>query len=117
LQLKLDGSFDMNHFVCIAAFWLLAGLAQADTFELSDPANEMYAEQKAREEQRAQEDSEPAQAVAPAPVPAPTGNTLCTIDTENGACTCIDKALARKLSLSQEECVARIMQSLEGQKQ
>jgi len=109
----------MSHVALIAALLLTAGLAQADTFELSDPANEMYAEQQAREEQRAQEESELTQAPAPAPAPVPvtTGNTLCTIDTENGACTCIDKALARKLSLSQEECVARIMQSLEGQKQ
>jgi len=102
----------MNHVALIAALLLMAGLAQADTFELSDPANEMYEDQKAREEQRVREEFEPMEEP-----PAPTGNTLCTIDTDNGACSCIDKVLARKLSLSQEECVALIMQSLEGQKQ
>jgi hypothetical protein len=102
----------MNHIALIAALLLLAGLAQADTFELSDPANELYEEQKAREEQRLREDFEPMQEA-----PAPTGNTLCTIDTDNGACSCIDKVLARKLSLSQEECVALIMRSLEAQKE
>jgi hypothetical protein len=102
----------MNHFALIAALLLTAGLIQADTFELSDPAKELSEYQKAQEEQRVREEFEPMQEA-----PAPTGNTLCTIDTDNGACSCIDKVRARKLSLSQEECVARIMHSLKGQKE
>ena len=95
----------MNHFACIAALFLLASLAHADTFELSDPANEMYEEEKARKEQPARGESTPVQ--------APAGDTLCTIDTANGNCSCIDKKLARKLSISQEDCVAQVMKALE----
>lgn len=94
----------MKHLASIAVLCLLAGLANADTFELSDPANEMYEEEKTRKEQQAQDE-----------VPTmklPAGNVLCTVDTSSGSCSCIDKELARKLPLSQQECVAEVLRAL-----
>jgi hypothetical protein len=95
----------MNHFAWIATLCLLTGLAQADTFELSDPANEMYEEEKARKERLARGESAPMQTAA--------GNILCTIDTTNGSCTCIDKEMAKKLSISQQDCVNQVRKALE----
>jgi len=94
----------MNHLACIAALCLLAGLVQADTFELSDPANEMYEEQKAQKE--------PLEPSKPHQMQLPVWNALCSIDTATGSCSCIDKNLARKLSMSQEECVDQVLKAL-----
>ena len=95
----------MQRFALIALLCLSAGLARAGTFELSDPANEMYEEQQAKGEwQEAPYEAEPR--------PAVSDNTLCSVDMATGACTCIDKELAKKLSMTREECVARVMESL-----
>jgi len=95
----------MTRFALIAALSLLAGLAQAGTFELSDPANEMMEERNAPQEAPLNQGE-----VQPAPVL--TGDTLCTVDTDSGACSCIDKKMARKLSLSQDQCAAQVLQAL-----
>ena len=95
----------MQRVVLIVLLCLPAGLACADTFELSDPANQML------KDQQAMEDWEPEQ-YEPEPRPAGSDNTLCSVDTASGACTCIDKKLAKKLLMTREECVERVMESL-----
>lgn len=100
----------MPRLALIVSLCLLAGLACADTFELSDPANEMWEEKQpvAEPEPRLDSGLQPAQ--------EPLGDTLCSVDTSNGACTCIDTVNARKLPLTQEACVDRVLQSLKAAK-
>ena len=98
---------------------LLAGLAQAGTFELSDPAADMQKEWAERDQRAAAMAGEEAPEATPAPesVPAPATvrdrNVLCTVDLETGSCTCIDTKAATQLPLTREECAARISQSLQ----
>ena len=99
----------MKRFASIAALILVTVLAQAGTFELSDPANEMLEERSAQDEEPA------AQEGVVLHMPARAGDTLCTVDTETGACSCIDKKMARKLSLSQGQCAAQVLQALKIQ--
>jgi len=95
----------MYRFVLIAAFSLLAGTANGGTFELSDPANEMM-----REEQPS---DEPRQKVKWSGNTLQwSGNILCSVDTATGACSCIDKKAAKKLSMTQEECASRVLEAL-----
>jgi hypothetical protein len=81
---------------------MLGGPAGADTFELSDPANEMNERPQAEEESVSESGQElPEKAV-------------CTVDIASGACTCIDKVMARKLPLTQQECADRVRRSLDS---
>ena len=98
----------MKPFASIAVLVLVAALAQAGTFELSDPANEMLQEEQDRKTAQPAGD-------ASAAVPLSLGDTLCTVDTSTGACSCIDKKMARKMSLSQDQCAARVLQALKLQ--
>ena len=100
----------MKRLAVIALAGVLAGPAGADTFELSDPANEML------QPPQAEEESEPEYGAGPG-----TGsedarelaeNSLCTVDTVSGACSCIDKVKARKLSMTQQECAGQVRQAL-----
>lgn len=86
-----------------------AALAQAGTFELSDPANEML------QEEEQQLDASQAARDEPAASPVKLGDSLCTVDTSSGACSCIDKKMARKMSLSQEQCAAQVLRALKLQ--
>ena len=96
----------MKRFTSIAALILVTVLAQAGTFELSDPANELL-------EERSVQNEEPSvQEGVVLHMPAQSGDTLCTVDTSSGACSCIDKKMARKLSLSQDQCAAQVLQAL-----
>ena len=83
----------------------LAALAQAGTFELSDPANEMLQEQKEPPEQQ-QFSNTSSQAFEW------SATMLCSVEMSTGACTCIDKKKAKKLSMSQQECSDRVLQAL-----
>jgi len=83
----------------IVALWLLTGMAVASTFELSDPANEIYQQEQAPEE--------------PEPSWEPSGNILCTVNTGTGECSCIDKEQAKKLTMTRDECVDRVKRSLD----
>ena len=96
----------MARFAWIASLCLLAGSVAAGTFELSDPANEMY------KEQQAQDVAEPEARAVFAPTPEATGDILCTVDTANGDCGCIDREMAKKLSMTQKECVDRVLRAL-----
>jgi hypothetical protein len=91
----------MNRLALIALASALAGPAGADTFELSDPANEM------NQPPRAEERSEPESVTDLAE------NLLCTVDTASGACSCIDKVQARKLTMTQQACADRVRRSLD----
>ena len=94
----------MKRLAMIISLCLLPVLAGADTFELADPAADML---KAQEEQEEQEEQ-----FEPQVWQTPVDGVLCTVDTATGACTCIDTKMARKLSMTREECVDRVMQSL-----
>lgn len=97
----------MNRFATMLALCLLAGQAWSGTFELSDPAAEMYKEQQAQEQAQPQEESPNRE--------TSQESVLCTVDTTSGACSCIDQVSARTLPLTREECVARVRKSLELQ--
>ena len=96
----------MKHLVLIASLCLAASFGHADTFELSDPANEILEEKQDPEaQQRTLGESETS--------PARLKNALCTVDTETGACSCIDQKHARKLTLTREECVSQVLRALQ----
>jgi hypothetical protein len=89
----------------IAMLCLTAGLAHGDTFELSDPANEILEEKQDPEAQvwtLGESDTST----------APLKNALCTVDTETGDCSCIDQKFAKKLALTREECAAEVLRAL-----
>ena len=92
----------MQRLALIALLCLPAGLACAGTFELSDPANEM------NQPPRAEDRSEPGSG------PDLAENSLCTVDTASGACSCIDKVKARKLAMTQQACADRVRRSLDS---
>lgn len=90
---------------------LLAGVVHA-TFEIADPAADIYREQAETADQ-----GEPAEEEAGM---KPRGfgwgssdegsGTLCSIDGDNGECWCIDKKSARRLEMSQAQCKQRIVE-------
>jgi len=90
----------MYRFALIAAFSLLAGTAGGGTFELSDPANEML-----REEQQSDLPKQKLEFEW-------SSYMLCSVDTATGACSCIDKKAAKKLSMTQQECASRVLEAL-----
>ena len=96
----------MKRFALIVLAGLLAAMpgspAVADTFELSDPANEMDERPQAEEEP----DSESGQEMPK--------KAVCTVDVASGACTCIDRVMARKLPMTQQECADLVRQSLDS---
>ena len=97
----------MIRYALIALLGLMAGTTSGNTFELSDPANEMVQEEQAREQQP------PAQN-PPATKPTISGDVLCSVDTDSGDCSCIDRDKAKKLSIAQEDCAALVLKSLLG---
>lgn len=98
----------MKRLAVIALAGVLAGPAGADTFELSDPANEMLQPPQAEDDSEygsgSGTGSEDARELAE--------NSLCTVDTVSGACSCIDKVKARKLPMTQQECADQVRQAL-----
>ena len=94
----------MKRLALIALTSVLAAPAGADTFELSDPANEAIQPPPAEEETESVSGEGPGQEFAQ--------NSMCTVDTASGACSCIDKVKAQRLSMTQEECAERVRQSL-----
>ena len=75
-------------------------VAASGTFELSDPAAEIY------EEKQMTEEAQPAEQL-------PQGVVRCTVDTTTLECFCIDVDRARQLPMSQQACMAEIRQALE----
>lgn len=95
----------------IALLVLWAGTAGADTFELSDPANEMHAEWEAEQakkqreaDRRILEEIERAEREAEA---AKNADIFCTVDNVTSRCFCIDRNTVRTVELPQDDCMAR----------
>jgi hypothetical protein len=97
----------MHRIVSTTLLCLLAVTASATTFELKDPAAEIY------EEQNAPPQEGPTQVQA---MKQPgRGGMHCTIDVDSGECFCIGKKSARRLPLSQQECAEQVRQALWGE--
>lgn len=105
----------MQRYVLISLFLLYVRLAAAETFELQDPAADIYAEQNEPEQALAAEpeplSGQPAtQATSSLTPPA----MRCTLDIENGYCRCNDKVSGHRLEMSPDACRTRIRQSLDS---
>lgn len=79
----------MKHFLLTFALCLISSAAPA-TFEIADPANEMY------EEWRATPRVDEYQSLESVP--------LCVLDTEVDRCWCFDRETGDQLDLTPEEC-------------
>jgi hypothetical protein len=91
----------MTRLVSIFMLLLLCAAAHADTFELSDPAAEMYKEREewdARQAEREREET-----------------AVCTYDAKSDRCYCIDRQEGRPVPMEREECMARAPQPLDSQ--
>ena len=97
----------MHRLVLTTLLCLLAATASGSTFEIKDPAAEIY------EEQNAPPQEGPAQVQATKqPV---QGGMHCTVDIDTAECFCIGKKSARRLEFSQQECVEQLRQALWGE--
>ena len=94
----------MKRLVLLFALCLPAALASGDTFELSDPANEIL-EEKLADEERLKNEAEVEH--------APVENALCTVDVTTGDCSCIDKEKAKQLSMTRGACVDLVLRALD----
>jgi hypothetical protein len=83
----------MKRFAPIIGLWLLAALAHADTFELSDPAAEMYQDRKEWDERNAEKERQ--------------RTAVCTYDAEADNCYCIDREKGQPVAMEREECLER----------
>jgi hypothetical protein len=66
----------------------------AGTFELSDPATEIYEEQQNPPEQQ-----------EPAKEPVVVDEIFCAVDEKEGKCWCVHKETAKVVTMEHEECV------------
>jgi hypothetical protein len=94
----------MLRLTLITLLCLLAGAAAADTFELSDPANEMYE----------QDHAPPEPPATPPGESESTQSMRCTVDLDTGECFCIEKVSATKVQMSQAMCAAKVEKALTG---
>lgn len=69
---------------------LAAGAAQA-TFELRDPATEIYEEQQEMKQAASRE--------------KPASSVICTMDSELGTCICINEQTGKELPVTHEQCI------------
>jgi len=82
----------MNQLALIIALCLLSGMAFA-TFELQDPAAQIYEEQQTAQ-------SEP-------DTQHPEEETFCALDADTGKCFCVHTETGLLLTIVYEECVVR----------
>jgi len=94
----------MHRSVLTILLCLLAGSAAGETFELKDPAAEIYEEQETLPLEESTQ-------------PQLQEGMHCTVDTDSGECFCIGKKSARQAALSQAECMAEIRKVLENWRQ
>lgn len=88
----------MHRFYFIAIFVLMASSLNA-TFELQDPAAQIYAEEKEQDnEQTAETLGE---------------NTFCVIELDDDQCFCVHKETKDRILLEEGECMAILSQSEE----
>lgn len=97
----------MHRTVLTTLLCLLTVTASGSTFEMKDPAAELY------EEQNAPPQEEPAQAQSrKQPV---QGGMHCTVDIDTAECFCIGKKSARRVEFSQQDCVEQLRRALWGE--
>ena len=82
----------MKRLALIVMLCLLAGMTYG-TFELEDPAAQIFEELQASLDRQAMETLEE--------------NTLCAIDTDTDECICIHKETGGKILMTDNECVVR----------
>ena len=99
----------MKYFILMTLLALPVGMAHA-TFEIADPAADIYeAQAKSKEDAVAA-----AQEQGMKPIPfvgnssADFSGMLCSIDGSSGECWCIDKKSARRLEMSQGQCKQQV---------
>jgi hypothetical protein len=91
----------MKHIALIVVLCLLAGMTYG-TFELEDPAAQIYEQQQASLDRQVKQTLEK--------------DTLCAINTDTYKCSCIHKETGRKISMTHNECVPRASKSPNNQK-
>jgi hypothetical protein len=96
LAVKQDRKFNMKRIAMIVPLGLLAGMAHG-TFELEDPAAQIFEDQQISLDREAKL--------------TPEEDTLCAINIETNICFCIHKKSERKISMPHNECVARASKS------
>lgn len=79
--------------LALTALLMLAGVATAGTFELSDPAAELREAQQQKDEELARMRQE--------------RNAECAIDAEDDSCRCFDPETGEFVELSSEVCRLR----------
>ena len=79
----------MKHHRLTILLCLAASTAQA-TFELKDPAGEIYEEIQEAKEEPVQEEQ--------------ANSVLCTMDTDLEECFCINKETGKQLPVTQKQC-------------
>lgn len=101
----------MKHIILLIVLLLPGAVAHA-TFEVADPAADIYeAQAKSKEEAVAA-----AQAEGMKPIPfvnessADFSGMLCSIDGSSGECSCIDTKSARRLEMSQGQCKQQLVE-------
>jgi hypothetical protein len=86
------GSFNMNRLALIIALCLLTGMAHA-TFEIQDPAAQIYEEQQSAQKEPATQHLEE--------------ETFCALDADSGKCFCVHRETGLLVTIVYEECVVR----------
>jgi hypothetical protein len=81
----------MSRLLVTVVFCLASTAVAASTFELSDPANEIYEEKQA--------------AAQPREVQRLEQQPFCVMDTEVDRCWCFDRNTGDQLEIAPEECV------------
>ena len=79
----------------------LASTAAQATFELRDPAGEVYEEKQEMKRSASKEKS--------------GSSVICTMEPERGRCFCFGKETGRELPVSHEQCVAITSKLLDPQ--
>jgi len=82
----------MHYISLIFLLWPLAGMA--GTFELQDPAAEIYQEQQ-----------NPPESNQTGEKPVLVEEIFCAVDEKEGKCWCVHKKTAKVVTLEHEECV------------
>lgn len=90
----------MKHLVLTLILCLITGAAGA-TFEIADPANEMYEETQATPKV---DEDQPLES-----------DPLCVMDSEVGRCWCFERQSGDRLDLSPEECRDRAAKGSEAE--
>jgi hypothetical protein len=96
------GNFNMNQLALIIALGLLPGMAFA-TFEIQDPAGQIYQEQQTTQKEPAIQHLEE--------------ETFCALDADTGKCFCVHKETGLLVTIIYEECVVRASKPANDHKQ